>query len=277
MIAPRLDEIGYWSEIKLDIIREYAQAYSKILSAQKHPKLKHIYIDGFAGAGVHISRQTREFTPGSPLNALLVNPPFAEYHLVDLDKGKANTLREITKNNPSVSVYEGNCNEILLNQVMPKARFEDYARGLCVLDPYGLHLNWEVVKSAGGMKSVELFLNFPIMDMNMNVLWHDSSAVSQTQKDRMDAFWGDSTWKDVAYTKEQDLFGEVEKKADNIVIVNAYKKRLKSHAGFKYVQEPLPMRNTKGTVIYYLFFASHKPVAVEIVKDIFDKYKNRIA
>jgi len=28
----RLDEVGYWSEIKLDIVREYAKAYSTILN-----------------------------------------------------------------------------------------------------------------------------------------------------------------------------------------------------------------------------------------------------
>ena len=29
------DEIGYWSEIKLDIVKEYAQAYSKILATTR--------------------------------------------------------------------------------------------------------------------------------------------------------------------------------------------------------------------------------------------------
>jgi len=38
----KFDTIGYWSEIKLDIIREYAGAYSKILSAQRLT-LYHIY------------------------------------------------------------------------------------------------------------------------------------------------------------------------------------------------------------------------------------------
>ncbi|MGO9109324.1 MAG: hypothetical protein ACLP9L_08835 [Thermoguttaceae bacterium] len=32
MSEVRFDEIGYWSEIKLDIVRKYAQAYSNILS-----------------------------------------------------------------------------------------------------------------------------------------------------------------------------------------------------------------------------------------------------
>jgi three-Cys-motif partner protein len=57
----KFDEIGYWSEMKLDIIRDYASEYSKILTAQNKPKLYHVYIDAFAGAGKHISRKTGDF------------------------------------------------------------------------------------------------------------------------------------------------------------------------------------------------------------------------
>ena len=32
------------------------------------------------------------------------------------------------------------------------------------------------------------------------------------------------------------------------------------------------MRNSKGSVVYYLFFASHKNTAEKIVKHIFDKF-----
>ena len=31
----------------------------------------------------------------------------------------------------------------------------------------------------------------------------------------------------------------------------------------------------KLEIVYYLFFASHKPVAAGIVKDIFDKFRTR--
>ncbi len=31
----RYDEIGYWSEVKLDVIRKYATAYSTIMNNQK--------------------------------------------------------------------------------------------------------------------------------------------------------------------------------------------------------------------------------------------------
>ena len=91
----RLDEIGNWTEVKLDIVRSYASAYSKILSAQARPRLHHVYIDAFAGAGVHLSKTRGEVIPGSPLNALAVEPPFRECHLIDFDGEKAQNLREL--------------------------------------------------------------------------------------------------------------------------------------------------------------------------------------
>jgi hypothetical protein len=57
--------------------------------------------------------------------------------------------------------------------------------------------------------------------------------------------------------------------------VQAFRKRLKEVAGFKYVPDPIPMKNKSGATIYYLFFASQKPVAAGIVTSIFNKYRNR--
>lgn len=70
----QFDHIGYWSEVKLEIVRRYAEAYSRILAAQTNPRLCHVYIDGFSGPGVHVSKTSGEFVLGSPLNALLVQP-----------------------------------------------------------------------------------------------------------------------------------------------------------------------------------------------------------
>jgi hypothetical protein len=53
----------------------------------------------------------------------------------------------------------------------------------------------------------------------------------------------------------------------------SFGKRLKEKAGFKYVPDPIPMRNKKGVAIYYLFFASHNAVGDKIAKAIFKKYK----
>jgi three-Cys-motif partner protein len=273
----RYDEIGYWSEIKLDIVRDYARAYSKVLSNEVRIR-KYLYIDAFAGAGVHISRQTGGYVPGSPLNALNVEPAFDEYHFIDLDGDKAEHLRNLAPAAPNVFVYNGDCNSILRDEVFPRARYEDYHRALCLLDPYALNLDWQVVQTAGRMKSVEVFLNFMVMDMNMNVLWKNPDNVQPSQLARMDAFWGDRSWRNVLYQKPQGLlpgFDDMEEKVSNDVVAAAYRERLKKVAGFRFVPDPMPMRNSQGAVVYYLFFASFNETGGHIVSDIFQKYRER--
>src|SRR5882724_3364804 len=112
--TPQLDEIGPWSEVKLDILRRYAVEYSKILSAQTAPSLHHCYIDAFAGAGVHISKTTNEMVLGSPLNALKIEPPFKEFFLIDLDSARVDGLKKMIGSRPDVHLYPGDCNDILL-------------------------------------------------------------------------------------------------------------------------------------------------------------------
>ncbi len=274
----RYDEIGYWSEIKLDIIKEYASAYSRILSGQTHPKFYHLYIDGFAGAGKHRSKSTGTFVLGSPANALSVNPPFREYHFIDLNEQKIESLESLAGTREDVHIHHGDCNQVMLDKVLPHAKYEKYRRALCVLDPYGLHLDWKLLFTMGQMKSIEIFLNFPVADMNRNVLWRKPEGVSPDQVERMSKFWGDESWREVAYTqsKQMSLFGDVEQeKTPNEIVAEAFRIRLKKVAGFQNVPRPIAMRNTQNAVVYYLFFASHKPVSESIVQDIFDKYADR--
>jgi len=270
----KFDEIGYWSEIKLDIVKDYASAYSRILAAQREPALHHVYIDAFAGAGVHIPKATGEYIPGSPINALLVRPAFREYHLIDIDRQKVALLRDRTKQRKDVHIHEGDCNRILLETVFPNVRWEQFRRGLCLLDPYGLQLNWKVIETAGKMRTIDMFLNFPVADINRNVLWRHPEGVDAADLKRMNEFWGDDSWRQIAYTTTRDLFGHLDKE-ENEVVAEGFRQRLLRVAGFKHVPEPLPMRNTKGATVYYLFFASHKPTAENIVIDIFNRYRQR--
>jgi three-Cys-motif partner protein len=268
----RYDEIGPWSEIKLEILRKYAAAYSRIMAAQE--RLSHMYIDAFAGAGIHLSKTTGDFVPGSPVNALLVRPPFKEYHFIDLDGENVQSLKEKARQNDNVFIYEGDCNKILLEQVFPRVRYKDYKRGLCLLDPYGLHLNWEVIARAASMRTMEIFLNFPIADMNRNVLLRDPDKVVAGQRKRMNAFWGDESWFEIAYGSgaQFELFEDIPRKGPNEAVVEGFHKRLKDAAGFEYVSDPLPMKNSRNAVVYYLFFASHNRTGEKIVSEIFRKY-----
>ena len=74
-----------------------------------------------------------------------------------------------------------------------------------------------------------------------------------------------------AKSKQRSLFSdeEADEKQPNSAIVAAFRERLKKVAGFKFVPEPVPMTNSKNVVVYYLFFASLKPVAQDIITHIF--------
>ena len=272
---PGVTEIGAWSEIKLEIVREYGKQFSKIISKQSF--LKHDYIDAFAGAGFHIAKRTGDVIPGSPLNALYVKPPFDQLYLIDLDGNKTGILKELTSEHRNVHIYQGDCNQILLKEVFPKVKYKNYRRALCLLDPYGLHLKWEVIEAAAQSKSIEIFLNFPTMDMNRNHLSKRFEILDGKANERMTAFWGDESWRDAAYTEspQGSLFGTTEmEKTSNDSVAESFRERLRTVAGFKYVPTPLRIKNSIGATLYYLFFASHNEVGNKIAEHILNAHRS---
>jgi three-Cys-motif partner protein len=112
---------------------------------------------------------------------------------------------------------------------------------------------------------VDLFLNVPVMDMNRNAIWREPERAPAGGIERMIRFWGDESWRQAAYARsaQQDLFSDPQdEKQKNGAIVAAFRERLRKVGGFERVPEPMPMVNRKNAVVYYLFFASLKPVSI---------------
>lgn len=269
----KADEIGIWSEIKLEIVGKYGEAYTNAFS-RLGSHLRKYYIDGFSGAGVHVSRQTGAPVEGSPARVLKITPAFDGFYFIDMNADKTAYLENIRSGRANVTIHTGDTNPYL-KQLLPTIRYSEYKRALCLLDPYGLHLDWEVMQLAGQARTIDMFLNFPIMDINRNALWRDPDRAPPEGIERMNRFWGDDSWRTVGYAEaaQQSLFGPTIEKQSNNAIVDAFKKRLQEIAGFSYVADPLPMRNSTNAVVYYLFFASAKPVAQKIITDIFRRYR----
>jgi three-Cys-motif partner protein len=137
-----------------------------------------------------------------------------------------------------------------------------------------LHLKWETIKKAAELKTIDILTNFPIMDMNRNVIFADFAKADPEDIARMNAFWGDESWKDLLYKKLKTLFGETQhiRIESYHTLAKEFGKRLKK-TGFKSVPEPILMTNIKNGPLYYLYFASQKDVANNIIRDIFSKYK----
>jgi three-Cys-motif partner protein len=274
--AFEFDEVGAWSVLKLDIIEQYGAAYTKAFTNISF--LKKYYIDGFSGAGAHIEKKTGRSIEGSPARALKIIPPFDGFYFIDMNADKTAHLERLCEGRSDVQIHTGDTNPYL-RQLLPTIQYDDYKRALCLLDPYGLHLDWDIMAIAGKSNAVDLFLNFPVMDMNRNAIWHNPERAPAEGIERMNRFWGDDSWRRAAYVEsaQADMFSSTPKqlKQGNDAIVKAFQKRLKEVAGFKHVPDPLPMRNSNNAVVYYLFFASPKDVGNRIIKDIFKKYKNQ--
>jgi three-Cys-motif partner protein len=270
------DEIGPWSEIKLEIIEKYGPAYTQAFSGRGR-SLKKYYIDGFSGAGLHVSKATKAPVEGSPARALKVTPPFDGFYFIDMNKDKTDYLRQQCGNRANVTIFTGDCNEHLTREVLPKIQYAKYTRALCLLDPYGMHLDWQVIFQAGQSAAIDMFLNFPIMDINRNALTRNPGKATADSIDRMNRFWGDDSWKKIAYvpSTQPNLFGDPPDllKQANETIAAAFRERLQKVAGFAHVPAPLPMKNSNNAVLYYLFFAAASSTANKIVQDIFAKYR----
>jgi three-Cys-motif partner protein len=98
--------------------------------------------------------------------------------------------------------------------------------------------------------------------------------VAPKEVERMTGFWGDDSWRQIAYDTSGNLFG-FEEKTDNDAVAEAFQERLRDVAGFGYVPAPLPMRNSTNAVVYYLFFASPNKTGATIVADILARYRRQ--
>jgi len=276
-MAVEYDEIGIWSEVKLAIIKEYASAYARIMEAQRRDRigrLRWIYIDAYAGPGYHLSKTSGELVEGSPLIALNTDPPFDEYHFIETEPSRAKQLRKLAGDRADVFTYSEDCNKMLLREVFPRAKYADYRRALCLLDPYNINLTWQVIEAAGKARSIEVFMNLMSMDINRNAMRRNPDKSIQSKMDQLTRLWGDESWKEAGYATDRNLFSEPEK-VSNEEFAEAFRQRLENNAGFKYVPAPMPMKTKSNSTIYYLYFASQKPVAAHIVNDIFGKYRQK--
>jgi hypothetical protein len=61
----------------------------------------------------------------------------------------------------------------------------------------------------------------------------------------------------------------------NEILKRGFQERSKQVTGFSFVPEPILMKNKVGGHLYFLFFASHKPVAQGIAEDILRKWSTQ--
>jgi three-Cys-motif partner protein len=127
-------KLGRGRRSNLRSFKKYGPAYTNAFSG-KGRTLKRYYIDGFSGAGVHLSKQSKGVIEGSPARALKVTPPFDGFTFIDMNADKTEYLRQQCAGRSDNTIFTGDANEHLIKDVLPRIQYELYTRALCLLDP----------------------------------------------------------------------------------------------------------------------------------------------
>ncbi len=125
------DIIGRWSEEKLELLTKYLKAYSDIMNKQKQEWLRaYYYIDAFAGSVQPKAKDEERYIDGSPLRALRTQPRFDGYWFIDVSQQRIERLERLREefNYYSIRIRQGDCNEILRNEVIPQITWSSKQR-----------------------------------------------------------------------------------------------------------------------------------------------------
>lgn len=265
-----LDDVGHWSIRKNDIVEYYAAVYARITeNAKAH--FTRTYIDGFANRGFGRLKGTDQIVKGSALRVLDMPHPFDRYVFVEMDAKRVADLRKNVGKRPNVEIHQEDTNLVLPITLLPSVRYDRYERALCFLDPYNMEgLRWETIFAAGSNQAVDAIIHFPTMDAHRTVLRKDQGKITLPMRARMNAYWGDESWLDDVYTTDGmlPLDGLSGRKREPEALIKAFRKRLVEHAGFAIVSNGIPMRNSKGNIIYHLIVCSHNKKAADVLKPL---------
>ncbi len=271
------DKIGSWSEAKLELLEKYLIAYATIMHNQKQTWLTSFhYVDAFAGTGIHKAKDGGRLIEGSPLRALKVEPAFDVYWFIEVSSLRIERLEQLKLEFPDkdIRIRQGDCNEVLLRELVPQITRESKQRALAFVDPYGLEVEWNTIVQLAEAETFDVFINFSMMGVTR--LLEREKLPSKDTLNLLNRLMGHTEWVDQIYQSppQMSLFGEqviVRGKLRTQWLASLYKDYLSCR--FPQVSTPVIMKNTKGSPLYALFLGSHNKTAVKITNDIFRRFE----
>lgn len=266
---------GEWTDLKLEVMRAYFGAYAVALKKQS---FQCWYIDAFAGTGERIQRRDQDerasaslfgdesdavakAKDGSVRIALEIDPHFSRYLLVDNSQEHVDRLKLLQSEYPnrSIEVIPGDANEELV-RLCSQTDWKR-TRAAVFVDPYGMQVSWSTLEHLATTKAVDIALLFPTGPLN-RLLKRDGDIPDEWVR-RIDDHLGPCDWRSAFYRTgiKADLFDTVtatEKHVDIAGLQEFVANRLRDI--FTYVHDdPVPLRNSKGSVLYDLFIICANP------------------
>ena len=274
---------GDWTEQKLECVSKYLHSYTQIM---KDRDFHFAYIDAFAGTGYRELQYSEDpelprFLAGSARKALEVKPPFKEYVFIEEKEDSYTELKKLTEEFPNYNIEcsKANANGYLTGFCQEREWRTN--RALVFLDPYGMQVEWKTIKAIAETKAIDLWLLFPI-GIGVNRLLKNDGEIAPSERRKLDLIFGETDWFDKFYqlARQSSLFGEGDEweKRDDILaeIEQYFLKRLESVFA-TVAKNPLPLRNSKNSLMYLLCFAAGNPKApkaLKIAQEILEGVRN---
>lgn len=285
---------GRWSDRKLKALADYLAAYT---TALKNTPFRLVYIDAFAGAGLRpVPRKETEdyllfsdeegteenptYRHGSPLIALRNQPPFHEFIFVERDVDSITKLKSEVAvmpeaKNRAIQFIQGDANEKLLEITHSDWRSR---RAVAFLDPFALDVNWSTIEAIAKTQSIDMWLLFPAMAVNR--MLPRNGDIPPAWENRLNRLFGEDDWKKAFYQKsnQTDWFSDLFPSSKTPRIfedLSGYVTQRLASVFAKVHQTPLILKNSTGSPLFLLCFASGNPrgapIAIDIAQHIINK------
>lgn len=262
------NEWGPWSEIKLDILRDYLTAFTR---AVRGKSAEAIFLDLFAGSYNNRRKGGVDTFPGSARIALEAAPEFTQLRFCELPGPAAALRREIRADRPTDQRWEvipGDSNNTIVG-VLRSLNHIKWAPTFAFLDPRGLQVDWSTVEVLAAWRrdqktKVELWVLFPEPAL-ARVLGLQGPRGRNTPA-ALDRVYGTGDWRAIYQMRQR---GELRSDAMRAEFVNLYRWRLENVLGYQ-TTHALQLVNTRGSPVYTMIFATDSKPGDKIMSHVYD-------
>ena len=248
---------GQWSEDKLHFVSYFSSLFN---GGMKNRWSTRVYVDLFAGPGLCRDRETGAEFAGSPLKALECPIPFTHLFFNDIDKDSIEALKKRQeKSHPQANVeyFNDDCNEAA-EQIAGQA--PRGALTLAFIDPWKYELSFKGLSHLGRRLATDLVVTFHSSSIKRNV-HHEIEEV--------DAFLADENWRSRYWKAQSDI-----SHSGTEVLIETFQRSLQRRLGYEHFGVPKVIRNSNGSPMFYVLFASKHPRGLDFWKKSSDRLRS---
>ncbi len=171
-------EKGYWTGLKLILVRYYMPGYLNILA----PKMKVAYIDLFAGPGLNLIGDARVPVAGSPLLPSAMEGTSHQFDAFILCEKREDYVRALRMRlgrfvpQERMRIHQGDANEFV-DELPAILEDRDIGHSLVFIDPEGLEFRCDALARLLRSVNCDVIINFPSAGLVRNLTTGDNATL----------------------------------------------------------------------------------------------------